>query len=168
MSAKRASIESLQSTAADVLRAHHTLGRMSCSVTAAEFTEAVSEFLVVARSVSQVIARLGASNTVGGDEHDRFVRERCADVAQHPLEMILHAGGGTMPAIYARQARGSGLPPSGEGIVIARMTTPTKRQPDDFFFEDSDANPAILLCADYLEHVTRLLDQSRLQIRPWQ
>jgi hypothetical protein len=40
-----------------------------------------------------------------------------------------------------------------------------KPRPEDFYFEGADKLPAIVMCAEYLERVTSLLDQSKVALK---
>lgn len=138
--------------------AHHALGRMSASVTTAEFRVALYEFLATARNVARLVEQAAE-----GSPHDARRRaftswfgERTAVLSAHPIENGLDR----KPVVYAsRHPRGSGPPPIAD---LPKEPEPTARpRPDDYFFEQVQSKPAIALCAEYLDRITELLDQSK-------
>ena len=148
----------LAQASAKALRAHHALGRMSASVTAAEFSAAVCEFLAAARTIASLVEQ-AADRDANGARRRAFslwFGKQMAGVFAHPIENGLPA----RPAVYAlRLARGSGAPPFDD---LPPQPEPVARpRPDDFFFETIDTRPAISLCAEYLERITNLLDETK-------
>lgn len=156
----------LELAAAHSLIAHRALGRMSACQTVAEFSEAAADLMNAAREMSQSFASL--AHVPAGSDGNSSERRRAfsawfatqvTTVFSHPMQSELQRTG--MPTVYlSRLARGSGPPPIREAMTLARMMSVPPR-PDDFFFEGADKRPAIEMCAEYLERVTSLLEQSK-------
>jgi hypothetical protein len=171
----------LQLAAAQALIAHRALGRMSVSATVAEFSAATLEFMSAARGVSQTVAVLAlGSNGEGSDRRRAFTAWFAAEVAgvlAHPMQSdVVQASSNEPPVVYvSRPARGSDQPPVREAVAevtpvngspIGRLAIVTRRpRPEDFYFEGADKRPAIELCAEYLDRVTTLLDESKATLR---
>ncbi|HLL22288.1 MAG TPA: hypothetical protein VK427_09160 [Kofleriaceae bacterium] len=147
---------------AQALAAHHALGRMSACSSVAEFALAANEFLASARGLAQAVAKLArsAANDHGTTKRRAFAAWfaiQVTPVVQHPVQSELLRGA---PEVYvARPARGSDAPPFA-GAPMVRVPKPRPRA-EDFYFDGVDKRPAIELCAEYLERVTSLIDDSR-------
>jgi hypothetical protein len=137
------------------LIAHHALGRMTACTSVVELSDAASEFLQAAATVSRCIARLGVEEGTS------------TPLARHPLAIELQriALTNKAPALYvSRLARGSEAPPFRDGLSYTQVKVTLTPRPEDFFFESTDKKSAIELCAEYLDRVTALLDVSRRRL----
>ena len=147
---------------AQALLAHRALGHMSACTTTAEFVDAVNDLMFAARGISHALA--GLARVSDGSERRRafaaWFGAQAGVVLQHPLQ-TLHASSTEPPVVYmTRLARGSNAPPIREALGLGRMPD-VKPRPEDFFFDGADKQPAIVMCADYLDRVTSLLDLSK-------
>jgi hypothetical protein len=148
----------LQVAAAKAMRAHHVLAVMQACTTPAELTDAAADFLAAARSAAQTLARVGES--VDDDAFAQWVGERLLALRAHPIEAELSAA--TRPAITTgRIARGSEHPPFRHGD---KLVLPTHDDEAFFCFEGLDRRPAVDLCAEYLQYLTLLVDESRARL----
>ena len=156
----------LEIAAAQALQAHVALGKMSACTTVAEFAEAATEFMSAARGVSQSVAWLARTNAVDASERRRgfsaWFALSARELLVHPVQSELQQ---QQPSVYvSRLARGSGHPPIREAMTLPTIVA-VKPKPEDFYFEGVDKRPAIELCAEYLERVTNLLDESKQAIK---
>jgi hypothetical protein len=152
--------EPLSVATAKALRAHHALGCLATCSSAAEFADRAKELIALTRAVSQAIARIREESElhVSRRAFSEWLGVQLGHLQRHPFETV------ASPPVYAaRLARGSGPPPF-DGVAIGRVPTAPQR-PEDFFFEGFDKRPALELCAEYLERVTRVLDETREQMR---
>jgi hypothetical protein len=140
----------LEVARAHALRAHHALGLMTACKTTGEFSEAVTAFLSAARAVTRTVVRAERDNQTSA--FPTTFRDQLLAILKHPLE-----GSATPPVYMSRLARGS-APPYGEAPAVPRVITREIPRADDFYFETCDKKPAIELCADYLMHITALVD----------
>jgi hypothetical protein len=135
-------VSTLQRASEHSMKAHRALGRMSASATLAEFTDAAAELIASLREISSSLETLA--------KNDRR-RAFAAWFAKHGLHSELLKIPAT-PAVYISRlprARGSEPPP-----IRGSMA-------EDFYFEGADKRPAIQLCAEFLERVTTVLDQTK-------
>jgi hypothetical protein len=148
----------LAQASANALLAHHALGRMSAATTVAEFSAAVCEFLAAARSIARLVEQAadGSASDARRRAFAMWFGKQMSGLFAHPIENGLDA----KPTVYAlRLARGSGPPPFQDA---PQEPEPVVRpRPDDFFFETIDTRPAITLCAEYLDRITHLLDETK-------
>ena len=158
LSGVASSVDPLAQASAKALRAHHALGRMSASVTVAQFSAAVCEFLAAARTIAHLVEQAADRDASGARRRafSLWFGKQMAELFAHPIENGLPA----RPTVYAlRLARGSGPPPFDD---LPPQPEPVARpRPDDFFFETIDSRPAITLCSEYLERITQLLDETK-------
>ena len=150
------------------MQAHVALGKMSAASTVAEFADAATEFMSAARGVSQSVAWLARTTATDASERRRgfsaWFAMSARDLLVHPVQAELLPQQ-TQPSVYlSRLARGSGHPPIREAMSLAKLMA-VKPRPEDFYFEGVDKRPAIELCAEYLDRVTNLLDESKHAIK---
>lgn len=152
-----------------VLRAHHALGRMSACSAQAEFAEMLAEFLECARGLSDAIGRVGntslETNTDGADAFSRWLGDEVSTLRKHPLQTeVLSSTSNGSAIVVSRLARGSGPPPLRDESAATRRAPPRPRA-EHFFFEVIDKRPAIELCAEYVDRVSSILDESRQRLK---
>ena len=167
VSTRRDVAKPLEIAAAQALQAHVALGKMSACATVAEFAEAAHEFMSAARGVSQSVAWLARTTATDASERRRgfsaWFALSARDLLVHPVQSELQQQ--MQPAVYvSRLARGSGHPPIREAMTMPTLQA-VKPRPEDFYFEGVDKRPAIELCAEYLDRVTNLLDESKQAIK---
>ena len=138
-----------QVAASKTLRAHHALGRLLVCASAEEFANAAHEFFIHAFTVARTIERIGRMG-----EHDlafaAWFSQQLQALSNHPVALELEA---EPPAIYrSRLAHGS------------HHGEPTPARRADYFIEGLDEQPALELCADYLDRATKLLDDTRQRL----
>ena len=144
--------EPLGVAAAKALRAHHLLGRLTTCDSLAEFASAATELVALTRAVTQSIARLRDDAAAQRSELAAWLHHQMTTLERHPLETMQ-----SLPSLYAARLAAGSSPPPFEGLVRHRA--------DEFYFEGHDKRPALELCADYLDRVTKLLDETREQTR---
>lgn len=183
MSTRRDLAGPLQLAGVHALIAHRALGRMAVSSTVAEFSDASVELVTAARGMWGAVATLARSMALGERSERRrafmaWFGNAVVGVLQHPLQRwVVQATASTRPVVYvSRVARGScalsmrdgDVSVAGEaapGVVIARMAIVShRRRAEDFYFKSANTRPAIVMCAEYLERVTTLLDASKVTL----
>lgn len=138
---------------------------MSACTSVAEFSDAAIELMSAARGIAQALVLLARLSASDGSERRRaftgWFATQVSTVLQHPVHTEVKGSSLDPPAVYlSRLARGSEHPPIREATMLGRMAA-LRPRPEDFYFEGVDKRPAIEMCAEYLERVTSLLDQSR-------
>ena len=156
--------DTIEDVTVALAEAHRALGTMFASETSKDFHDAAGEFLGTARTVRNLVARLGLEEFGDGlsspadaqsqAKFDRWLADAIEPLLAHPLESL--DADPAPPLKYV---------PRIDEVPVAKSRASTelgvmRSRPDGYYFQFMDTRPAIELCADYLERVTALADEA--------